>query len=72
MVSSIVDEEHRQEAQAFLVDLEALCRKHGVQLYVGDDDGVLLLSLKDGKQVVHAGYIDDCLDFHKRGLAVAT
>lgn len=50
------------QATAFLADLDALCRAHGIQLVVDSDGAVVLWPLEDDDEPVVFELIADRLD----------
>ncbi len=43
----------------FIKDIEAVCKKHGLQLAVSSDDNFQIWPLKDGDSCLYAPYIED-------------
>lgn len=50
------------KAEAFLGELRALCRKHGVQLSVSDYDGLQLWPLIEGEEELHSNGVEDFIE----------
>jgi hypothetical protein len=48
-----------QQAADFVGELEALCRKHGIQIAVSGYDSIQLWAIKDGEDPVYATCIED-------------
>lgn len=44
----------KEEAESFITDIRAVCRKHGFQLVVSDYDSLDLWALKDGDSEIHS------------------